>query len=125
MVEKRLLVSDRVRQPPAEGWSWIDRGFLRDHASALSREAILLYFFLAAVSDRNGLSFYRDSTVAIRLRLSEQSVVAARSELVGSDLVAYAAPLTQILSLPRRRLLRGDRDAERVGGLLRQLKAGE
>ena len=125
MVEKRLLVSDRVRRPPAEGWSWVDRGFLRDHASALGRDAILLYFFLAAVSDRHGLSFYRDSTVAVRLRLSEQAVVAARDELVARDLVAYAAPLTQVLSLPRRRLVRGGRDAERVGDLLRQLKRGE
>ncbi len=125
MVEKRLLVSDRVRRPPAEGWSWVDRRFLREHASALSREAILLYFFLAAVSDRLGLSFYRDSTSAVRLRLSEQAVSAARDELVARDLVAYAAPLTQVLSLPRRRLVRGGQDAERVGDLLRQLKRGE
>ncbi len=125
MPEKRPLVSDRIRRPPAEGWSWVDRGFLREHASALSRDAILLYFFLAAVSDRHGLSFYRDSTVAVRLRLSEQAVVAARNELVGHDLVVHAVPLTQVLSLPRRRLLRGDRDAERVGDLLRQLERGE
>jgi len=125
VVEKHLLVSDRVRRPPAAGWSWVDRGFLRDHASALGRDAILLYFFLAAVSDRHGLSFYRDSSVAVSLRLSEQAVVAARDELVARDLVAYAAPLTQVLSLPRRRLVRGGQDAERVGDLLRQLKRGE
>ena len=125
MVEKRLLVSDRVRRPPAEGWSWVDRGFLRDHASALCRDAILLYFFLAAVSDRHGLSFYRDSSVAVSLRLSEQAVVAARDELVARDLVAYAAPLTQVLSLPRRRLVRGGQDAEQIGDILRKLRRGE
>ncbi len=30
----------------------------------LSREAVLLYFFLSAVADVNGPSFYGDGTVA-------------------------------------------------------------
>jgi len=67
MIQKQLLVPDRVRRPPREGWSWIDRRFLKQHASRLSHEAILLYFFLAAVSDRNGLSFYSDTSTALRL----------------------------------------------------------
>ena len=104
MIEKRLLIADRVRRPPAEGWSWIDRRFLRDHASRLSHEAILLYFFLVAVSDKHGLSFYGDATIAVRLRMQEQAVVRAREELVSEDLVAYRAPLTQVLSLPDTRL---------------------
>ena len=125
MVEKRLLVPDRVRRPPAEGWSWVDRRFLREHASALSGDAILLYLFLAAVSDRLGLSFYRDATVAVRLRLSERAVLSARDELVAHDLVAYQSPLTQVLSLPRPALRRGGRDAKLVGDLLRQLQRGD
>jgi len=32
--------------PPTDGWSWIDRRFLREHAGRLSHEAIVLYFFL-------------------------------------------------------------------------------
>jgi len=56
--------------PPADGWSWIDRRFVREHAPRLSHEAILLYFFLAAVSDQNGLSFYREATIAVRLRIT-------------------------------------------------------
>ena len=75
MIQKQLLVPDRVRRPPREGWSWIDRRFLKQHASRLSHEAILLYFFLAAVSDRNGLSFYSDTSTALRLRMGEQAVV--------------------------------------------------
>lgn len=102
MIQKRLLVPDRVRRPPREGWSWIDRRFLKQHASRLSHEAILLYFFLAAVSDRNGLSFYSDTSTALRLRMGEQVVVRARDELVTEDLVAYQTPLTQVLSLPER-----------------------
>jgi len=102
MIQKQLLAPERVRRPPREGWSWIDRRFLKQHASRLSHEAILLYFFLAAISDQNGLSFYRDTSTAVRLRMSEQAVVRARDELVAEDLVAYRPPLTQVLSLPER-----------------------
>jgi len=106
MIEKRLLVVDRVRRPPCEGFSWLDRRFLRDFASRLSGDAVFLYFFLAAVSDKHGLSFYGDATLAVRLRMREQAVVAARDELVVHDLVAYQAPLTQVLSLSKPRVER-------------------
>ena len=108
MIQKQVLVRDRVRRPPREGWSWIDRRFLREHASRLSHEAIFVYLFLAAVSDQEGLSFYNDASIAVRLRMGEQAVVRARDELVREDLVAYRAPLTQVLSLPdRSRVSRG------------------
>jgi len=103
MINKKLLIPDRVRRPPDEGFSWLDRRFLREHASKLTGDAIVLYFFLAAVSDKQGLSFYRDSTIAVRLRMREQAVVEAREELITHDLVAYRSPLTQVLSLPRKR----------------------
>jgi len=112
MIPKQVLLPDRVRRPPRSGWSWIDRRFGRDYAPRLSREGILLYFFLAAVSDKDGLSFYGDASIAVRLRMSETAVVTARDELVGMDLVAYRAPLAQVLSLP------GARVECRRGGLL-------
>jgi hypothetical protein len=125
MVYKRPLVPERIRRPPAGGWSWVDRRFLRQYASSLSREAILLYFFLAAVGDRHGLSFYADATIAVRLRLSEQTVVLARDELIRADLVAHQGPLTQVLSLPQPRIAQGgDRDAELIGETLRRLARG-
>jgi hypothetical protein len=107
MIEKRLLVVDRVRRPPHEGFSWIDRRFLRDFASRLSGDAVFLYLFLAAVSDKHGLSFYGDATLAVRLRTREEAVVAARDDLVVHDLVAYQAPLVQVLSLPTPCVERG------------------
>jgi hypothetical protein len=110
MIEKRLLVPDRVRRPPREGFSWVDRRFLREYAARLSADAVLLYFFLAAVSDKEGLSFYSDTSIALRLRMREQSVVSAREELLSDDLVAYQPPLTQVLSLPPARLQRGGRE---------------
>ena len=112
MTHKRILVADRVRQPPTSGFSWIDRRFLREFAARLSHDAIVLYFFLAAVSDKHGLSYWRDATVAVRLRMPEEAVVAARDELLTHDLVAYQTPLTQVLSLPvAGRVERGGRGA--------------
>jgi hypothetical protein len=107
MIKKRVLVANRVRRPPPGGFSWIDRRFLREYAERLSADAIALYFFLAAVSDKHGLSFYADSSTAARLRMREQAVVAAREELLIHDLVAYQHPLTQVLALPPARVARG------------------
>ena len=123
MIPKHILVPDRVRRPPKDGWSWIDRRFLREHAPRLSHEAIVLYFFLAAVSDKDGLSFYGDATIAVRLRMSETVVVHAREELVASDLVACRPPLVQVLSLPQARVQRRDGGLASFGEILRTLAA--
>jgi hypothetical protein len=100
MIQKRILVPARLRRPPATGWSWVDRRFVREHAERLSREAMLLYFFLAAVADRNGLSFYRDGTLAVLLGMPVPAVLQARDELLAHDLIAHETRLTQVLSLP-------------------------
>jgi hypothetical protein len=99
-IQKHILVAERLRRPPATGWSWVDRRFLRENGDHLSREAMLLYFFLAAVADRHGLSFYSDHTLTSRLRLSPQVLEKARQELLDRDLIAYQLPLVQVLSLP-------------------------
>jgi hypothetical protein len=121
MILKQILVPDRVRRPPADGWSWIDRRFLREHAPRLSHEAIVLYFFLAAVSDKDGLSFYGDASIALRLRMGETVVVAARDELVAADLLAYRAPLAQVLSLPAATLQRRGGGLAQLGEILRSV----
>jgi hypothetical protein len=100
MIQKRILAPARLRRPPATGWSWVDRRFVREHAERLSREAMLLYFFLAAVADRNGLSFYRDGTLAVLLGMPVSAVLQARDELLAHDLIAYETRLTQVLSPP-------------------------
>lgn len=120
MIEKRILVADRVRRPPPEGFSWVDRRFLREYASKLTGDGILLYLFLAAVSDKQGLSFYREGTIAVRLKMREQAVVTAREELLIHDLIAFQPPLTQVLSLPRGRVARGGLQA--LGELVRTIK---
>jgi len=97
---KRILHPERVRK--IEGsFSWIDHrfvtgGFLRD----LSTLEILLYLFLVAVSDRNGLSFYHDDRIASLLKIDLPALGQAREGLVLRSLLAYEPPLYQVLSLP-------------------------
>jgi hypothetical protein len=100
MIPKRILVAQRLRRPPPTGWSWVDRRFLREHGDYLSRDAALLYLFLAVVADRHGLSFYSDQTLSSRLQMSLQALQRARQELLERDLIAYQLPLVQVLSLP-------------------------
>lgn len=124
MTEKRILVAQRLRRPPATGWSWVDRRFLREHGDYLSREAVLLYFFLAAVADRHGLSFYSDATLACRLRLTQPVLEQARQELLDRDLIAHQLPLVQVLSMPTPGVSRRPEPGQgltMLGDLLRQV----
>ncbi len=120
-IDKRPIVAERIRRVPREGWSWIDRRFLRHHASDLSGQAITLYFFLAAVSDKHGVSFYSDATTAALLGLDLHAVQRAREELMAQDLVAYRHPLTQVLSLPQRRVSSSRGGPIRLGEIMRGL----
>lgn len=127
MIPKRIPVPERLRRPPATGWSWMDRRFLREHAESLSRDAVLLYFFLSAVADRHGLSFYGEGTLTARLRLTHSAVVQAREELLARDLIAHQPPLTQVLSLPPSGVRRREEPGQgliRLGELFRQAAGG-
>ena len=99
-MQKQILVPDRVRRLPNGDWSWIHRRFLREYSSKLSGDAVFLYLFLCAVADKHGLSYYSDNALALRLRTTERVIAEARVDLLEFDLIAYRAPLTQVLSLP-------------------------
>jgi hypothetical protein len=123
MIPKHILVPQRLRQPPATGWSWIDRRFLREHGDHLSREAVLLYLFLVCVADRHGLSCYSERTLSSRLQLSQPVLERARQELLDYDLIAHQLPLVQVLSLPAPGVSRRAAPGEgliRIGELLQQ-----
>jgi hypothetical protein len=99
MIPQRVLVPDRLRRPPATGWSWVDRRFVREHMAYLSREATLLYFILCTVADKHGMSFYADGTLAVMLRVPLSAFIQARDELLARDLIAHEMRFTQVLSL--------------------------
>jgi len=100
MIQKHVLCPQRVRRLPKADWAWVERRFQRQFASKLSGDAIFLYFILVAVSDKNGLSFYSDNSLALIIRVSLPSLSKARQELLNLDLIAFEAPLVQVLSLP-------------------------
>lgn len=101
--EKKPISSTRIRTVPASGFSWVDRRFVRDgFVEHLPPEAILLYFFLVAVGDAQGLSFYAEPTISKILKLDHEDLVQARARLVDADLILYRYPLYQVLSLPER-----------------------
>jgi hypothetical protein len=123
MTQKPILVPARLRHPPTTGWSWVDRRFVREHMGYLSREAMLLYFFLSAVADKHGLSFYGDGTLATLLRMTPPALIQARDELLARDLIAHEVRFTQVLSLlPPRQHRHGEpgRGLLQLGDILRQ-----
>jgi hypothetical protein len=120
-----ILVPTRLRRPPETGWSWVDRRFTREHAAHLSRDALLLYFFLCAVADKHGLSFYGDGTTAALVRINLSALMAARDELLGRDLIAHETRFTQVLSLPPAGRRRGGpgQGPVHLGEILRKIAA--
>lgn len=126
MIKKQPLLPSRIRRLPKEGWSWIDRRFLREFADDLNREAILLYFFLTGVSDKWGLSYYSDLAIGSRLRLEKSVIVNARDALIAHDLIAYQSPNYQVLSLPQRQASlgsAGNSEPRLLGDILREIAA--
>lgn len=87
----------RVRTLPRH-FAWVDHR-LRDRLSVLSLEEIALVFFLHLAADKQGLSFWSDTTIGKKLSLREGEVIQARYRLVQKGLIAYRYPLYQVLAL--------------------------
>jgi hypothetical protein len=97
---KHVLRPERVRQVP-EQFSWVDQALVQRHfIDRCEARAAALYLFLVTVSDAQGLSYYGASTLALRLHLSTEELGAARAQLIELELIAYQAPLYQVLALP-------------------------
>ena len=100
---KQLLRPERLRQVP-EQFSWVDQALVREHfIDRCEARSAALYLFLVTVSDAQGLSYYGAATLAQRLHLSDEQFTAARQQLIELDLIAYRAPLYQVLALPGTR----------------------
>ena len=99
MLEKKPLVKNRVRKIP-QSFSFVDHRLVRDgHIDRLSPQAAALYLFLVTVGDGEGLSYYGDNSVCKRLHLSEADLREARRNLIQAGLIAFEAPLYQVLGL--------------------------
>lgn len=96
---KTLLVPARRRRVPRQ-FSWVDQRLVRErHIGRCTAEALALYLFLVTVADAEGLSFYGDGAIAERLGWPQAQVREARAALVQVGLIAFRAPLYQVLSL--------------------------
>ena len=100
MKTKRLLCPQRLRTVPHQ-FSWIDQRLVR--AGHITRcggtQALALYLLLVTVADNQGLSYYSDKTAARLLCISQEQLRQARLGLLQAGLIAYEAPLYQVLSL--------------------------
>jgi hypothetical protein len=127
-MHKTLLVPARRRRVPRQ-FSWVDQRLVRKrHIGRCTAEALALYLFLVTVADAEGLSFYGDGAIAGLLGWPEAQVRAARAGLVRAGLVAFQAPLYQVLSLDAPTTApappaQHPRPAVRAAGELRSLRA--
>ena len=96
---KQLLRPERLRQV-AEQFSWIDQALVQRHLiDRCDARAAALYLFLVTVADAQGLSYYGNASLMQRLHLGTEDLAAARGQLIGLELIAYQAPLYQVLAI--------------------------
>jgi hypothetical protein len=101
-IVKQALRPDHIRNTP-EQFSWVDQALVQHHLiDRCTSQSAALYLFLVTVADCEGLSYYASATLAGRLHLSEAQLVEARTQLMALDLIAWQAPLYQVLALPTR-----------------------
>lgn len=100
MERKHVLCEERTRQVPRQ-FSWVDHRLVRDgYIRRCDATALALYLLLVTVGDAEGLSYYSDRVAARLLGLNPAQLEAARAQLLYADLIAYDAPLYQVLELP-------------------------
>ncbi len=98
-LNKHLLEPHRLRRVPSQ-FSWVDHRLVRqNHLSRAGAAAWGLYLVLVTVGDERGLSYYADRTLCRLLSLAPEQLAAARAELLAAGVLAYEAPLYQVLGL--------------------------
>lgn len=106
---KRVLRPEALRRIPAQ-FSWIDQRLVREgYIERCEAQALALYLMLVTVADAQGLSYYGDASLSRCLSMHAAPLHSARQSLIRAGLIAYEAPLYQVLAL--------DTDAPRTPGL--------
>jgi hypothetical protein len=98
-MKKHPLDLKRLRQVPTQ-FSWVDHRLVRSRLlSATSPTGWALYLFLIVVGDEQGLSYYSSRSICEHLGIDSLPLSQARRELLDRDLIAWEAPLYQVLDL--------------------------
>jgi len=105
MITKKILSPNRVRRI-SRGFSFIPHRFLTDgFLTSLTQKELLLYFFLALVSDRYGISFYSYDSICSLLSITLDDYLLARDGLIKKNLIAFESPVFQVLDLPPKPII--------------------
>ena len=97
---KPIPQPQRLRQVPRQ-FSWIDQRLVREgYIERCDPQACALYLFLVTVGDAKGLSYYGEASLCGRLGFTPEQLRGARECLIHADLVAFRAPIYQVLALP-------------------------
>ena len=124
MIMKRILRTDRIRQPRGR-FSFIPHRFLLDgFLKALSRDELLLYFFLVLTADKNGVSYYGQASICAHLQMAEDEYQTARDGLILRDLLAFDGVFFQVLELPERPIVLIDKGPSDLSALCRTVGNG-
>lgn len=90
----------RIRYPKG-AYGWIDLRIVTEgHLQALDGGAALIYLFLCAVGNRDGISFWSRPRMARTLNLPLETIDAALRALVAADLIAATERIVQVLPVP-------------------------
>lgn len=94
-----LPLPARQRRCPSQ-FSWVDQRLARQrYFERGSHAAWTLYLFLLTVADPQGASYYSERSLCLRLQMAPEQLTRARRELIERDLLAYRAPIYQVLAL--------------------------
>ena len=94
-----LPLPARQRRCPSQ-FSWVDQRLARQrYFECASHTAWTLYLFLLTVADPQGASYYSERSLCQRLRMAPAQLTQTRRELIERDLLAYRAPIYQVLAL--------------------------
>ena len=98
-MKKQVIDALRLREVPAR-FSWVDHRLVRDgYIERLDAWSAMLYLFLVTVSDRRGLSYYSETSIAKQLGCGLAVLSQSRNRLCQEQLIAYKKPLYQVLCL--------------------------
>jgi hypothetical protein len=96
----QLLEPRRVRHPRG-AYGWVELRFVtQGYLERVGRDAALVYLFLCAVGDRQGISFWSRAKMAQMLHLDSEAIEVSLNRLAASDLVAVKDRVVQVLPIP-------------------------